>query len=164
MQCLHWSPTEFLQRTGKQSFMPYMAHDTRANWWLVPSRVVWLKMNSDVAAWVRDCQQCCRWKVTTQPASPVQPNKEVQPYICVDLLGPFPASKSRSTYILTLVNRTSRLLEAILLRSVEASACADAFINMWVAIYFSISFSIQYWCVNLGHRLPRVMFWGTCVG
>ena len=29
---------------------------------------------------------------------------------------------------------------------------------------FIISFCIQYLCVNLGHRSPRVMSWGTCVG
>jgi len=103
-------------------------------------------------------------KGDNHPASPGQPNKEVQPFICVDLLGPLPDSKSRSTYILTLVHGTSRLLEAILLRTVEASVCADVFINMWVASYFIISFSIQYWCVNLCHRLPRVMSRGTCVG
>ena len=31
-------------------------------------------------------------------------------------------------------------------------------------LYFIISFCIQYLCVNLGHRSPRVMSWGTCVG
>ncbi len=31
-------------------------------------------------------------------------------------------------------------------------------------LYFIIYFCIQYLCVNLGHRSPRVMFWGTCIG
>jgi len=32
-------------------------------------------------------------------------------------------------------------------------------------LYFIIiSFCIQYLCVNLGHRSPRVMSWGTCIG
>jgi hypothetical protein len=30
--------------------------------------------------------------------------------------------------------------------------------------YFIIYFCIQYLYVNLGHRSPRVMSWGTCVG
>ena len=31
-------------------------------------------------------------------------------------------------------------------------------------IFFIISLCKQYLCVNLGHRSPRVMSWGTCVG
>ena len=31
-------------------------------------------------------------------------------------------------------------------------------------LYFIISFCIQYLYVNLGHRSPRVISWGTCVG
>jgi hypothetical protein len=31
-------------------------------------------------------------------------------------------------------------------------------------LYFNISFCIQYLYVNLGHRSPRVMSWGACVG
>ncbi len=52
----------------------YLAHaGTRATRRLIAARAIWRGMNSDVAAWVRDCQACCRGKVTAQPAAPVQP-------------------------------------------------------------------------------------------
>jgi hypothetical protein len=51
-----------------------LAHaGTRATCLLIVAMAVWRGMNSDVAAWVRDCQACCRGKVTAKPAAPVQP-------------------------------------------------------------------------------------------
>ena len=44
---------------------------TRATRRLLAARVVWRGLNSDVSAWVKDCQHCCRGKVTGQPAAPV---------------------------------------------------------------------------------------------
>ncbi len=37
-----------------------------------------------------------------------------------------------STYLLTMVDRTTRWLEAAPLRTMEAAVCADAFIATWV--------------------------------
>jgi hypothetical protein len=34
-------------------------------------RVVWTCMSKDVTEWVKDCQHCCRSKVTSQPAAAV---------------------------------------------------------------------------------------------
>jgi cleavage and polyadenylation specificity factor subunit 1 len=92
-------------------------------------------MNSDVAAWIRDCQQCCRGKVKSQPAAPVQPidvpAKRFN-HVHMDLVGPLPVAEDGSTYLLTMVDGTTRWLEAVPLRSMEAVACADAFIGTWV--------------------------------
>jgi hypothetical protein len=105
---------------------------------LLAARVVWRSMNSDVAAWITDCQQCCRGKVTSQPAAPVQliyvPAKRFN-HVHIDLVGPLPVAKDGSTYLLTMVDRTTRWLEAVPLRSMEAAACANAFIGTWVACY-----------------------------
>jgi len=95
-------------------------------------------MNSDVASWVRDCQQCCRGKVTGQPAAPVQPihvpGKRFS-HVHVDLVGPLPVAEDGSTYIFTMVDRSTRWLEAVPLRNMEAKSCVEAFINTWVARY-----------------------------
>jgi hypothetical protein len=89
-----------------------LAHaGTRVTQRLVAARAVWRGMNSDVAAWVRDCQQCCRGKVTGQPAAPVQPihvpGKRFS-HMHVDLVGPLPVAEDGSTYIFTMVDRSTR--------------------------------------------------------
>lgn len=116
-----------------------LAHaGTRATRRLLSARVVWRGMNSDVTAWVKDCQQCCRGKVTSQPAAPVQPipvpTKRFS-HIHIDLVGPLPVAEDGSTYILTMIDRSTRWLEAAPLRSMEAAVCADAVINTWITRY-----------------------------
>jgi transposase InsO family protein len=116
-----------------------LAHaGTRATRRLIAARAVWRGMNSDVASWVRDCQQCCRGKVTGQPAAPVQPihvpGKRFS-HLHVDLVGPLPVAEDGSTYIFTMVDRSTRWLEAVPLRNMEAKTCVEAFINTWVARY-----------------------------
>ncbi len=56
-------------------------------------------------------------------------------HVHIDLVGPLPEAEDGSTYLLTMVDRTTRWLEAVPLRSMEAAACADAFIGTWVAHY-----------------------------
>jgi hypothetical protein len=89
-------------------------------------------MNSDVAVWVRDCQACCRGKVTAQPDAPVQPIAVPAKRFHLDLVGPLPVAADGSTYLLTMVDRTTRWLEAAPLRTMEEAVCADTFIAVWV--------------------------------
>jgi hypothetical protein len=49
------------------------------------------------------------------------------------LVGPLPASKEGHTHILTIIDRTTRWLEAIPLQSTSARACADALVEGWIA-------------------------------
>jgi cleavage and polyadenylation specificity factor subunit 1 len=113
-----------------------LAHaGTRATRHLIAARAVWRGMNSDVAAWVQDYQGCCRGKVTAQLAAPVQPiavPAKMFNHVHIDLVGPLPVAEDGSTYLLTMVGRTTRWLEAALLHSMEASVCKDTFIFTWV--------------------------------
>jgi len=107
----------------------------RATRRLISSRWVWDGLSTDVAAWCRDCQHCQRGKVTRQytapPAAiPVPPRRFA--HIHVDLVGPLPAS-SGFTHLLTVIDRTSRWLEAIPLSSTTAAAVADALVSGWIA-------------------------------
>ena len=100
------------------------------------ARVVWRGMASDLAAWCRACQQCQRAKVTKQPAAPVQPIPIPQSrfsHVHVDLVGPLPVSSDSFTYILTIIDRTTRWLEAVPLKDMTASTCSAAFMSSWVA-------------------------------
>ena len=109
---------------------------TRATRRLLAARVVWRGLNSDVSAWVKDCQHCCRGKVTGQPAAPIQPipvPTQRFSHIHVDLVGPLPVAEDGSTYLFTIIDRSTRWLEAVPLRNMEASTCADALINTWIS-------------------------------
>ena len=50
----------------------------------------------------------------------------------LDLLGPLHASQGFS-YLLTMIDRTSRWLEAVPLSSITSESCAQAFISTWVS-------------------------------
>ena len=99
-------------------------------------RVVWSCMSRGVTQWVKDSQSCARAKVTSQPAAAVQPIPVPQQrfsHIHVDILGPLPVSKEGFRYLFTIINRSSRMLEAVLLTNVETDTCRDALISQWVA-------------------------------
>jgi cleavage and polyadenylation specificity factor subunit 1 len=98
-------------------------------------RVVWTCMNRDVTAWVADCQECARSKVTRQPAAPLQPipvPRQRFSHIHVDIVGPLPVSKEGFRFLFTIIDRSSRMLEAVPLISVETTACRDALIRNWI--------------------------------
>jgi hypothetical protein len=74
--------------------------------------------------------------VHKQPASPIQPIPVPARrfnHVHVDLVGPIPVSKEGFCYLLTCVDRSTRWLEAVPLRTMDAATCADAFIATWVA-------------------------------
>jgi transposase InsO family protein len=107
----------------------------RATRRLISARWVWKGMSSDIAAWCADCQLCQRSKITRQHTAPLQqfavPSTKFS-HIHVDLVGPLPSSNG-FTHLLTIVDRTTRWLEAIPLSSTTATAVADALVAGWVA-------------------------------
>jgi transposase InsO family protein len=114
-----------------------LAHlGARATRRLMAARVVWRGMNSDIAAWCKDCQDCHRAKVSPQPAAAVQPIPVPHrrfSHVHLDLVGPLPPSSSGHQYLFTMIDLTTRGLEAVPLRSMDAAACVDALVRTWVA-------------------------------
>ncbi len=108
----------------------------RATRQLMAARVVWRGMASEVAAWCRDCQLCARGKASLQHTAPVQPipvPEQRFTHVHVDLVGPLPASTEGFKYLFTMVDRSSRWLEAIPLKAMAAEDCVDVLISAWVA-------------------------------
>jgi len=108
----------------------------RATRRLMAARVIWEGMHRDVQSWCRDCQDCQRAKITKQPTAPVQPIPvPLQRFlhVHVDLVGPLPAARDGSRYLFTMIDRTSRWLEAVPIKNMEAATCAEVFISAWVA-------------------------------
>jgi IS30 family transposase len=89
-----------------------------------------------VAAWCKDCQQCQRAKVSSQPAAPpshiANPTQQFS-HIHIDLVGPLPASSDGLTHVFTVVDRSMRWAEVIPVRSTSAASCADALISGWIS-------------------------------
>ena len=109
---------------------------TRATRRLISSRVVWRGMASDLAAWCRSCQQCQRAKVTKQPAAAIQPIPIPQrrfSHVHRDLVGPLPVSADGFLYIFTIIDRTTRWLEAVPLKEMSAATCSQVFFSHWVS-------------------------------
>ena len=80
------------------------------------SRLTWPYMKRDIINWVKDCQECSHAKVTRQPAAVVQPIPvPIQHFshIHVDFVGPLTVSKEGYRYLFTIIDRSSRWLEAI---------------------------------------------------
>jgi transposase InsO family protein len=115
-----------------------LAHaGTRATKGLIATRVMWRSLNSDVAAWVKNCQQCERAKASRQHTAAVQPigiPARRFTHIHVDIVGPLPAATCGSRYLFTVVDRSSRWLEALPMR-VAAASCTDALIAGWISRY-----------------------------
>jgi cleavage and polyadenylation specificity factor subunit 1 len=113
-----------------------LAHPgARATRRLISSRYVWRGLASDIRLWCRDCQACQRAKITQQPPSPIQPiavPTQRFTHLHIDLVGPLPASRDGLKYLLTMVDRSTRWLEAVPLKDMEATTVADAFTREWL--------------------------------
>ncbi len=103
---------------------------------MMATRFVWRRSASDVAAFCRNCVACQRAKVTKQPAAPTHPitvpGRQFS-HIHVDLVGPLPVSSSGFSHLLTIIDRTTRWVEAVPLRSTSAACCADALVATWIS-------------------------------
>ena len=63
-------------------------------------------------------------------------------HVHVDIVGPFPVSQRGHKYLLTVVDCTTRWLEAVLLVDISLDSCADAFVHSWIAV----------WCTGDSHH------------
>ena len=108
----------------------------RASRRLVAARFVWQGMSTDVGRWCRECGECQRAKVTTQPTAPIQPIPVPHrrfTHIHVDLVGPLTTSAEGFTHVITIIDRTTRWVEVLPLSSTTATACADALVAGWIS-------------------------------
>jgi hypothetical protein len=66
------------------------------------------------------------------PVQPIAVLAKWFSHVHLDLVRPLPVAADGSTYLLTMVDQTTRWLEAAPLCSMERPVCADAFIATWV--------------------------------
>ena len=102
---------------------------------LISARFVWPGLSRDVGVWAKSCLQCQRSKVQSHvkasvPAIPV-PSRRFS-HVHIDIVGPLPSSQGYS-YLLTMIDRTTRWPEAVPLSSISTESCVRAFISSWVS-------------------------------
>jgi hypothetical protein len=106
--------------------------------------------------WCRDCQACQRSKTTRQLAAAVQPIPVPSrrfSHVHVDLVGQLPTSEEGWSYIMTMMDRSTRWLEATPVPDMAAANCADTLIEAVITSDRGMQFTSQVWtilCRKLG--------------
>jgi hypothetical protein len=102
---------------------------------LISSRFVWKRTAKDIQRWVAECLTCqkskCGTHTTLVPDSIPVPGKRFT-HIHIYLVGPLPVC-SNFTHLLTIVDRSTRWLEAIPMSSSTAETCSKTLIQHWVS-------------------------------
>ena len=92
-------------------------------------------MNKQIAKYVKTCHPCQSTKVSKEKAPHIGqfpvPEKRFS-HIHVDICGPLPVSKGYK-YLLMIVDRFTRYVDAIPMVEATSEACADALLHGWVA-------------------------------
>ena len=100
----------------------------------VSTSYYWPNLKNDVSSFVTRCQNC----QAVKPYKTIRPERGNIPvpdqrftHIQVDIVGPLPPSEGHR-YLLTILDRTSRWIEALPLTEATSENCARAFIRGWI--------------------------------
>ena len=133
-----WLPPGF--RRGAFRGLHELAHlGVRATLKLVRDCYVWHSLVKDVTRWTKECVQCQRSKVQRHVRSPVGkfPVPEGRfKALHMDIVGPLPESRGQR-YLLTVINRSTRWLEAYPMAGISAEECASVFLQGWI-LHFGV--------------------------
>lgn len=102
---------------------------------LIWQKYVWPNMHRDIKTWSKECLDCQQSKVSchvrNEPSQFIAPDDRFR-HVHMDLVGPLPPCEGYF-YLLTIIDRFSRWVEAIPLRNISAATVLRAFQENWVA-------------------------------
>jgi cleavage and polyadenylation specificity factor subunit 1 len=101
---------------------------------LVSSWFVWRGLTNDITSWAKSCLHCQRSKIhrhTRLLPQPIPINQQGFAHFHIDLVGPLQYS-SGCNHIFTIIDRTSKWMEALPLSETSAEACAHALVFSWI--------------------------------
>ena len=105
----------------------------RASTKLLTDRFVWPNMRSDCKKWCQACISCQKSKVSRHTRAPLAdfhvPNERFN-HLNVDIVGPLPLCKGYR-YLVTIIDRYTRWLEAVPTEDQSAEAVANSLISVW---------------------------------
>ena len=94
----------------------------------------WPTLSKDIIQYYQTCQACQEFKsyktIRPKVSKPPVPDQRLSS-IQIDVVGPLPASRTMK-YPLTIIDRTSRWVEAIPMSEATADSCSTAFTEDWV--------------------------------
>ena len=102
---------------------------------IIARSYAWKDMRRDVLRWSKQCSACATSKVARHMIPPVRPiptPAERFSHVHVDIVGPFPSDQGKR-YLLTMIDRTTRWVEAIPVANTTADTVLQTFLECWVS-------------------------------
>ena len=106
--------------------------------YLMKNRVYWRGMNDDIRKFISECRACRLAKATPNKREGyMQLFEAKKPFevVHMDIVGPLPVTRTGNRYILTMMDRYSRLIKLVAIPVMTAKCIAMAFRNNWLLEY-----------------------------
>ena len=100
-------------------------------------RFYWPSMRQDVAEFCRSCGACQKFSQRKPARVPMVPLPVVdEPFsrVTMDLVGPFPRSRSGNRYVLVMCDYATRYPEAVPLRNIDAETIAEELVKIFARV------------------------------
>ena len=135
--------THKLRRSVFDSLHQLSHPGTAATLKLIKSRYYWPDMDKTIKLWCKECLACQQAKVHRHTKSEINhfqmPSPRFQT-VHIDIVGPLPqvtnindSFSSPYRYLLTMIDRNSRWIEATPLSDISAISIASAFVSTWIS-------------------------------
>ena len=97
----------------------------------------WPRLDIDAATHVMLCTECNSFKPHRKLPRPWMKFATTSRLktVHMDIVGPVPTSHSGKKYLLTMIDRFSRWIEAVPLSRITAETCSKAFYETWISRY-----------------------------